>query len=372
MDIVQLLAPGPFGGLERVVALLSAGLVSRGHAVRALLLVEQEQKEDPALVSTLQHARVTVEVVRAPHRAYVRERALIRRTLQVSRPDIVHTHGYHADVLFRSVAQRLGLPVVTTVHGFTLGGLKNQLFEWLQRRSLRRMDSVVAVSRPLADRLARSGVPTRRLQVIPNAYRAPGSFLRSQEARQQLGLLPDVKVIGWVGRVSPEKGPEVAIEALNLMRSSGAALSIIGRGRMEPALRARVAQLGLDQQVRWHGAIPDAWRLFPAFDVFCLSSHTEGTPMALFEAMAAEVPVVATTVGGVPDVVTEREAFLVPPAAPDRMAAALELALSGVPQRTRAARRRLDQEFGLEAWLDRYEALYGSLVAPEGPRRRIE
>ncbi len=372
MDIVQVLAPGPFGGLERVVALLSAGLVSRGHAVRALLLVELEQKEDPGLVSTLQHARVTVELVRAPHRAYVRERALIRRGLQVSRPDIVHTHGYHADVLFRPVAQRLGLPVVSTVHGFTFGGLKNQLFEWLQRRSLRHMDAAVAVSRPLADRLAGSGVPTPPLLVIPNAYRAPGLFLERHEARQQLGLSQDAKVIGWVGRVTPEKGPEVAIEALNHLRASGAVLSIIGRGRMEPALRSRLTELGLEHQVRWHGAIPDAWQLFRAFDVFCLSSHTEGTPMALFEAMAAEVPVVATTVGGVPDVITEREAFLVPPAAPDRMAAALELALAGVPERTRAARRRLDQEFGLEAWLDRYEALYASLVDPEGPRRSIE
>lgn len=372
MDIVQVLAPGPFGGLERVVALLAGGLVARGHAVRALLLVEREQKEDPGLVSTLQHARVTVEVLRAPHRAYARERTLVRRALQVSRPDIVHTHGYHADVLFRSVAQRLGLPVVATVHGFTIGGLKNQLFEWLQRRSLRHMNAAVAVSRPLAERLARSGVPAPPLLVIPNAYGAPGSFLEQHEARQQLGLSLDAKVIGWVGRVTPEKGPEVAIEALNLMRSSAAQLSIIGRGRMEPALRARVAQLGLDRQVRWHGAIPDAWRLFPAFDVFCLSSHTEGTPIALFEAMAAGVPVVATTVGGVPDVVTEREAFLVPPAAPDRLAAALERALSGAPDRAGAARERLRQEFGLESWLDRYEALYGSLVDPENPRRSIE
>lgn len=372
MDIVQVLAPGPYGGLERVVAFLSAGLVSRGHTVRALLLVEREQEEDPGLVSALQHARVTVEVLRAPHRAYVKECALVRRSLQAARPDIVHTHGYHADVLFRPVAQRLGLPVVATVHGFTIGGLKNQLFEWLQRRSLRHMDAAVAVSRPLADRLARSGVPTPPLLVIPNAYRAPGSFLEQHEARQQLGLSLDAKVIGWVGRVTPEKGPEVAIEALNLLRASGAVLSIIGRGRMEPALRSRLTQLGLEQQVRWQGAIPDAWQLFRAFDVFCLSSHTEGTPIALFEAMAAGVPVVATTVGGVPDVVTEREAFLVPPAAPESLATALERALSGAPERVAAARERLGQAFGLEAWMDRYEDLYGSLVNGKHPRRSLD
>ena len=358
-----MLAPGPFGGLERVVAQLCGGLSSRGHSVVAALLVEEEQTEEPGLVAALLGSGAAVELIRAPHRAYRRERALVRQLLSSSRPDLMHTHGYHADVLLRSVGQQVGLPVAATVHGFTGGGFKNRLFEGLQRRSLRRMDATVAVSRALADRLARSGVPEQRLHVVRNAYSSPGELLSRDEARSRLGLDPTAQVVGWVGRVTPEKGPDVMVEALGQLRTPGVELSIVGRGRLEATLKQRVVQLGLAGMVHWHGAVPDAWRLFRAFDAYCLSSHTEGTPIALFEAMAAAVPVVATEVGGVPDVVSVREAFLTPPGDAAALAAALDQALAeGRGARVVAASERLTREFGLDPWLDRYETIYRSIT----------
>ena len=367
MDIVQLLAPGPFGGLERVVTLLSIGLARRGHRVLAALLVEAEQKEQPGLATALEHAGIRVELICAPHRAYRQERELVRRFLKAERPDVVHTHGYHADVLLRSVAQRLGLPVVATVHGFTTGGIKNRIFEWLERRSLRRMDLTVAVSDPLARRLIESGVPADRTRVVRNAYAPPGEFLSRDQARGRLGLGSRDQVIGWVGRVSPEKGPDVMLEGLLCMATPGAKLCVIGRGRLQAAMEQRVEQLGLTGRVLWRGAIPDAWQLFRAFDVYCMSSRTEGTPMALFEAMAAGVPVVTTRVGGIPDVVSDREAWLVPSGEPAALAAALDQALGDPAERARrieAAASRLARDFALEPWLERYEAIYRSVTTP--------
>ena len=367
MDIVQLLAPGPFGGLERVVTLLSIGLARRGHRVLAALLVEAEQQEQPGLVAPLAEAGIRVELIRAPHRAYGQERELVRRLLKSERPDVVHTHGYHASVLLRSVAQRLGLPVVATVHGFTTGGMKNRLFEWLERRSLRRMDLTIAVSDPLARLLTESGVPVERMRVVQNAYAPPGEFLSRDQARGRLGLGTRDQVIGWVGRVSPEKAPDVMLEGLLCMTTPNAKLCLIGRGRMQPAMEQRVEQLGMTGRVLWRGAIPDAWQLFRGFDVYCLSSRTEGTPMTLLEAMAAGVPVVTTRVGGIPDVVSDREAWLVPPGEPAALAAALDQALGDPAERarrTQAAASRLAHDFALEPWLERYEAIYQSATTP--------
>lgn len=368
MRITQLLAPGPFGGLERVVTQLSVGLARRGHEVMAAVLVEADRASLPDLVRDLSGGGVRVELVRAPHRAYVHERGLVRELLASFRPAVAHTHGYHADVLLRSVAQGLQVPTLATVHGFTGGSRKNRLFEWLQRRSLRRMDAVVAVSDPVAQLLSGTGVPSSRLHLIRNAWAAPGAFLAREEARRRLGIGPADRVIGWVGRVTPEKGPEVAVSAL-AHAAPDLTLSMLGSGRLEPELRRRSRELGIESRIRWHGVIADAWQYFPAFDAYCLSSHTEGTPIALLEAMAAGVPIVATRVGGVPDVVSNSEAFLVPDGDPVALAAALDRATKeDQTVRIVGARRRLETEFSVDGWLEKYEALYRTLMQSKADR----
>jgi glycosyltransferase involved in cell wall biosynthesis len=290
------------------------------------------------------------------------ERQLVSDALRTERPDVVHTHGYHADVLFRSVAQQHALPVIATVHGFTGGKLKNRMFEWLERRSLRFMDGVVAVSQPLARRLVDSGVPAAKVHVVPNAYAPPGQFLPRDAARQRLGLEPGVRVIGWVGRVTPEKGPDVMLRSHALLADQNTVLCIIGRGRLEPELRRVAQSLGIEQRIRWAGAVPDAWQFFKAFDVYCLSSHTEGTPMALLEAIAAGVPVVTTAVGGIPVVVGVDQAWLVPPGDAEALGEALQQALDDPGSRPAAALERLSRAFAVDPWLDRYESIYRSLA----------
>jgi glycosyltransferase involved in cell wall biosynthesis len=368
MRIAQIVAPGPYGGLERVVTQLCLGLSRRAHEVTALVVVEAGDRPVPALAAELAAGGIRVELVRAPHRAYLDERRRVGTILRAVRPGVAHTHGYHADVLLRSVAQRLSIPTLATVHGFTGGGRKNQLFEWLQRWSLRHMQASVAVSGPVAERLAGSGVPRSRIRVIRNAWAAPGAFLAREEARDRLGLDPATRVIGWVGRITPEKGPDVAVEALALTRKD-ITLSFIGTGRMEPGLRARARELGLSDRIRWHGLVEDAWLYFRAFDAWCLSSHTEGTPISLLESMAAEVPIIATRVGGVPDVVGDAEALLVPPADIRALAAAMGEAIEADQSaRVAAAQSRVATQFGIERWLDEHENLYRDLISAKVDR----
>jgi glycosyltransferase involved in cell wall biosynthesis len=128
----------------------------------------------------------------------------------------------------------------------------------------------------------------------------------------------------------------------------------------------------VEQCITWHGVVPDAGRLLRAFDVLVLSSRTEGTPMVVLEAMAAGVPIVATRVGGVPDVLSSADAMLVPPEDPAALAAAIR-AVHDHPDAARSradsARRRLDTEFALAPWLARYEAIYRQVQrSPTTPR----
>ncbi len=204
LSVLHVLAPAPVGGLEAVVTGLVRGAPVIG--VRASVAgITTGAAGEVAMLDSLRAAGAEVTTITASGRSYRQERAAIRRLCQSVRPDVVHTHGYRVDVVDAPVAQTLGIPVVTTAHGFTGGGWKNRFYEWLQRRRFRGFDAVVPVSRPLAARLAKSGVAPQHLHVIPNAWSAPEEPLDSGSARSFLGVPTDGFRVGWVGRLSVEK-----------------------------------------------------------------------------------------------------------------------------------------------------------------------
>ena len=370
MRVLHLLAPAPWGGLERVVGSLASGLAARGHEVHVAAVLEPDgPPERHPFVARLARQGVAVHPVVVPGRAYLRERAQVAALCRRLAPGVAHTHGYRADVVDAGAARAAGVPVAATVHGFTGGGgARGWAYEALQRRALRSFGAVAAVSRPLAERLRRAGVADGRLRVIPNAWDGGGPAPGRAEARARLGVPPGAFHLGWVGRLSREKGADVLLDAVaRLSDEADVVVSVIGDGPEGAALRRKAEALGIGGRVRWHGAVEEAGALFSAFDVFVLSSRTEGTPMVLLEAMAAGVPVVAARVGGVPDVVGEAEAWLAPPEHP----AALARAIGAVrrrprlaQERARLARARLEARFGADAWLSAYEEMYAALAPP--------
>jgi glycosyltransferase involved in cell wall biosynthesis len=234
------------------------------------------------------------------------------------------------------------------------------LYQWIQRRELRRFDAVIAVSAPIAQRVRAAGVAPEKLHLVPNAFAPASGGVPRETARRTLNV-PNVPVIGWVGRLSREKGPDIALEAFARLRRSNICLVMIGGGPEDSLLRRRAAALGLGDLVLWRGVVPNAGMLFSAFDAFFLSSRTEGTPVALLEAMAAGIPIVATRVGGVPDIIDESSARLVESSDVDGMAAALSDVLDD-PNHARAraekASERLAGYFAVDVWLSRYESIY--------------
>jgi glycosyltransferase involved in cell wall biosynthesis len=371
MRVLHIVAPGEIGGLERVVQLLAQGQARAGANVHVAVLLDRAS--DHALVDFFAAAGVTPHPIVIPARTYWRERTAILDLGRRLRPNVVQTHGCRPDVVDAPAARRLGIPTVTTVHGFTGGDWKIRLYEWLQRRAYRSFDAVIAVSRPLRGRLVLDGVPANRIHVIQNVWQQTAPPFDRTAARRVLGVSAEGFRVGWVGRLSSEKGPDVLLEALVHLTDLPLSVSMVGNGREQQSLRARVQRLGIERQVHWHGLVPDMAPRFAAFDVFVLSSRTEGTPIALFEAMAAGVPIVAACVGGVPDVVSSREALLVPPEDPGALAAAIRAVYHNPSEaRTRAqrARERLLTDFTVPPWISRYDTIY-SLVSNNGSSGRI-
>ncbi len=371
--VLHILAPADFGGLERVAEYLTVGLAERGHNVHVAAVLEPA-RAGPTFLESLRASGVVVHPVAIPVRAYWRERAVTEALCRTLHPDVVHTHGYRADVVDAGVARRLGIPVVTTIHGFTGGGWRNRFYERLQRAAWRRFDAVVAVSRPLAIRLAHDGVPQERIHLVLNAFGGTRPRLERNDGRRVLAVGLDRFHVGWVGRLSWEKGADVLVDALPNLGGVPVTVSVLGAGRESRALRERAEALGVGDRVVWHGTVPEAGRLFSSFDVFVLSSRTEGTPIALFEAMAANVPIVATRVGGVPDVVSATEALLVAPGDPAALAGAIRSVWQdpeAAARRAAAARARLGRDFSIEPWVAAYEAIYARAASRATAREGV-
>jgi len=239
------------------------------------------------------------------------------RTVRDVAPDVVHSHGYKPNILLGLLPRRLRGPMLTTLHGWT-GGRRFSalwLYERLDRLSLRRIDSVVVVARHMLELRALQRVPATRRHVIDNGI-PPREVRLADLAARGAGALPDEVVefttrrptLIAIGRLSPEKGFMLLLEAFARARAQTAAahqLLIVGEGPQRKLLANRIAALGLSGAVRLGGYVDGADRLFEHAPGFVMSSLTEGMPLVLLEAMQWRVPILATSVGAIPELLDE-------------------------------------------------------------------
>jgi len=360
-------APGRVGGLESAVSELAVGLQARGVPIIVVQLLSPDGP--PAEAFELAARRgVDVMTVRTGSRAYWSASRRLASVLGEQSVEVVHSHGERADLITRmAVGPRVAR--VSTVHGFITNTPKSRIAKRLHLRLLAGADAVVAVSAVLANELQQHVRP-ERVRLMANAL--AGRALRSrEEARSLLGLpVGHEPVVGWVGRFSPEKDPRLFLEALARGRRTDLCGVMVGDGPLLADSRAFAAAQGLADRCVFPGVMSDAGSLFRAFDLFVLSSQTEGTPMTILEAMRAGVPVVATAVGGVPVLLAGDAGWLVPARSPERLAQALEEALGDPAERARrvsAAQSRVESHYALDAWLDAHQALYREVHRRSAP-----
>ncbi|MEM6333391.1 MAG: glycosyltransferase [Planctomycetota bacterium] len=218
-----------------------------------------------------------------------------------------HAHDYKSNLLGLALRRIHPMTLVTTVHGWMPVTTRLAAYEALDRRLLRFYDHVFAVSPPLVEAAQRFGVPHDRLTLLPNGIETNGRPAppTRDAARRHIGIADDNtdRHVACIGRLSEEKCLERAIRTAARLRDAGhpTHLHLVGEGPQRPTLEDAVRRLKLDGRVTFHGWQNDITPYLAAVDAVLLTSATEGLPNALLEAMHAGVPVAATPVGGVPD-----------------------------------------------------------------------
>jgi glycosyltransferase involved in cell wall biosynthesis len=360
--VVHVIAPGAYGGAESVVRAIASERARAGLPTSVAALTDDARHP---FVAGLEQDGVPVIRIAAGGRQYLRQASDLAAHLDAAHADVVHTHVYHADFVGFAAARRAARPAVATYHGHVGGSWRNRLYEWSDRRLLRRFDAVVCVAERNRQRLLRSGCPARRLHVIANGLQAAPLKPRAL-ARHLLGVPEEGLVIGWVGRLSEEKGPDLLLDALTRLDRRDVTTVMVGDGPDHAALAERLAAWRAPGPVQLAGPRAQAASLFSAFDLLAISSRTEGLPMVMLEAIAAEVPVVAFAVGGIPEVLDDATGWLARPLDCVDLAGQLSAACTdsaGRRRRALAARTRAEARLGGAAWIEALESVYARISA---------
>ncbi|MGE0039760.1 MAG: glycosyltransferase [Vicinamibacterales bacterium] len=362
-----------FGGTPRSVQRLAEGLHAGGLDVRVLTL---RAKADVAF--ELEAAGIPVTALDIEARGVPGASLALARWLRAERIGLLHTFLFHANLLGRVVGRAAGVPVILASERSTESA-KLRRRVWLDRLTWWLASgwttNAAAAARVMS---ARERIPAARIALVPSGVDAALFAPRPRDAafRARVGVAADDLLIVCVGRIDRYKGQEVVLEAFaEIARErADARLLFVGDGRHRAALEASAAPLG--PRVRFAGAVSDVRPALASADVFVLASEEEGMASAILEAMAMAVPVVATAVGGTPEIVTPGEnGLLVAPRRPGQLAQALRRLLADPGLRAtlgQAGRARVLDQFTLARTVSLSAALYTGLLADRGlrPARR--
>jgi glycosyltransferase involved in cell wall biosynthesis len=303
----------------------------------------------------------------------------LARILRRDKPDIVETHTAKAGAVGRLAAQLVGVPLIIHVfhghvfHGY-FGPLKSEMFVNVERALARITDRIITVSpaqrRDIADvyRIA----PPERVLTVPLGLGLEPFRTAKQTChgrfRASLRVPTEALLIGFVGRLTAVKNPSLFVEAAEhvVQQFPQTRFVFVGDGELRLVLEEQIDALGLAQHVIFAGWQVDMPAVYADLDLLALTSLNEGTPVTVIEALATGIPVVATSVGGVPDVLKDQETgVLIPPGDPEGLAQAI-IELLRVPEHAEALARAgqgdvLDR-FGLARLVDDMESLYSALL----------
>jgi sugar transferase (PEP-CTERM/EpsH1 system associated) len=355
------------GGLEHLVLDMAAGTNGNGYKTMICCL---ENNIDPALCEKAQDSNIEIFTVKRSPKAVIR----LIKLLKTKDIDILHTHNSVAH-LFGCIAGRLAKVrfVIHTKHGSAVP-YGNKFYGLPLRFLLGRLtDAFVCVSEDIFKHTAKHyRIDRNRLYRIINGVDLAKFVDSTRKPFQRNAFHANEKVICAVGRLSPEKSHETLLESFSMVNRDikNTKLLIVGDGIQKSYLVNITKKLSIENSVVFMGTRTDVPEILWKTDIFILPSLTEGISLTLLEAMAAGKPIVATNVGGNPEVVVDGETgILVPPKDPQRMAEAIMTIIQN-PELSKtmgmAGRKRVDEKFSLVRMVDEYKKLYEELLINEG------
>jgi glycosyltransferase involved in cell wall biosynthesis len=386
--VLRVIARLNMGGPALHVAYLSAGLAERGYDTTLVAGTLAPGEDSMAFVAEGLGLRVARVENLSREISLLRDLRSVRalaRLIREERPHILHTHTAKAGAVGRIAALLAGSArppiIVHTFHGHVLRGyfdpLRATAFRLLERWLARHTTALIAVSPQVRDDLVRLGVaPAQKFVVvrlgIELEQRTATDAVDGREQRRRLGIPADRFVVGWIGRMASVKRADDVLRSFKGLRDRGveACLCMVGDGPDRDSLEKRAHELGIMRDTLFLGYQSDVAPFYAAFDALVLPSANEGTPVSAIEALAAGRPVVATRVGGVPDVVRDGEdGFLVDAGDVETLADRLAQ-LAGDPElRARlgeAGRARVLPRYAVDRLVQDVDELYRSLLAAKG------
>jgi glycosyltransferase involved in cell wall biosynthesis len=371
MKVLHLISSSGYYGAESMLITLVTHL-RRLHCDVHLCVLENQRNSRNEILAAARQAGVETELIPCHGRLDLKVPGALRRLLDANNADVMHTHGYKSDIYGYVAARSTGIPLVSTCHGWTAASIAVRMYSALDKFVLRAFNRVVGVSAPVAAELVEAGVPASSVVVIHNGVRlSPGP------ARSRATSLPPENgrgaVVAMVGRIVPQKGVGPFLHAASdvLKHFPRTEFLVAGEGPARERYEAEACALGISNKVRFTGYLRDITSLYAAIDIMALPSLTEGLPMAILEAMAAEKAVVASRVGAIPDVITDRETgLLVEPGDATGLARALCNLISDGRLRARLAqdgRALIEKSFSAEKMARSYLRLYETMIVGSKP-----
>ena len=382
IKILRIIGRLNVGGPAIHVVNLTAGLDPDRY--QSLLVAGRENEAEGSMLEfALSHGvapTVIAEIVTAFSLAPRDGKALwkLYQLMRKERPHIVHTHTAKAGFLGRLAARMAGVPIIVhTFHGHVLHGYygpaKNELLRRIEQSLAWLCDRLVTVSEQVKNELVGYSIAkAEKISVVPLGFDLDpflNSHAQQGEFRREMGLSNEHKLIGIVGRIFPIKNHALFLDAAARVsaRERNARFIVVGDGVLRPTLESQARELGIGDKVLFTGWRRDLPRLCVDLDVLVVSSDNEGTPVSAIEAMAARCPVVATRVGGLPDLIDDHKTGrLVPPRNADALASAvLDLLQSPHTARElgRNAQEFVRQRFAVRRLLGDMDHLYRQLLA---------
>jgi len=364
---------------ERQGLQISRGLHQRGHHIvwRAILTDRSWAEDKITLIRAASEAGFDAAGIYFLHYKYnlLASIKALKKAIEDVRPDLVCAIGYKAGIITAFTPQK---PTIEVLRGWTGHTLPVRVYEFLDKLLLRKHDLIIAISPTQKEIAIRYGVPPDRVWWIPNALDTArlSPPVSGEQWCCELGLPANTVLIGAVGRLSKEKGYEHLLWAMHILRGdvSNVRLLIAGEGIERAKLESLTRELGLQHVVQFLGEIPNGAQLISGLSLLVLPSLSEGMPNVILEAFAYKTPVVATAVGGVPELVKDGETgWLVPPRDPHALAQAIREALSNPEEARRRAEnayRHLLANFTVERQAEAWERALQAAVENWRKKRR--
>jgi glycosyltransferase involved in cell wall biosynthesis len=356
------------GGAQRLVSTFASHASAYGIKP---VIVKLRPDSAPLITDTIEAAGVEILTMTAASLFNVWRLKQLIDFLKREKIDIVQTHLFYSNILGTLAAHLAGVPVIATLHSIAMRkDWKGQVLKLLEDYCLRQFATrILAVGNVVAE--AHAGhYGARGLTIIPNGIPEPQPVHGNERERlrREFTGSESKPIVVTVGRFAQAKGYEDMIEAFNLLHKKDVKpmLLMVGTGGTVDSIKAQVESSQLSNSVILAGERSDVSQLLASSDVYASSSHREGLPLAVLEAMMAGLPVVATSVGDIPNVVTDETGVVVPPHQPQMLAAALEDLLKN-PEKRRAmgtaAKERAMSKYSVDAWMKRHAALYKEVLA---------